>query len=50
MKRKKTSTSKAAKTVRTLPAKTLNAKSAKGVKGGFRIAPYFNVVVDKSGP
>jgi hypothetical protein len=34
MNKKKTRKSKAAKSMRDLPAKTLNAKSAKGVKGG----------------
>jgi type VI protein secretion system component Hcp len=34
MNKKKTRKSKAAKSMRDLPAKTLNAKTAKGVKGG----------------
>ena len=34
MNKKKTRKSKAAKSMRDLPAKTLNAKNAKGVKGG----------------
>ena len=34
MKKKKARKSKAAKSIRDLPAKTVNAKTAKGVKGG----------------
>lgn len=34
MNKKKTRKSKAAKSMRDLPEKTLNAKSARGVKGG----------------
>ena len=34
MNKKKTRKSKAAKSMRDLPAKTLDAKTAKGVKGG----------------
>jgi type VI protein secretion system component Hcp len=34
MNKKKTRKSKAAKSMRDLPEKTLNAKTAKGVKGG----------------
>jgi len=34
MNKKKTRKSKAAKSMRDLPAKTLNPKTAKGVKGG----------------
>jgi hypothetical protein len=39
----KTRKSKAAKVVRNLPVKTLNAESAKGVKGGDEKQKYFEV-------
>jgi hypothetical protein len=37
MKKKKASKSKAARGVRNLPAKTLTAKQARGVKGGHTV-------------
>ncbi len=40
MNKKKTRKSKAAKSMRDLPEKTLNAKTARGVKGGDISIPY----------
>jgi hypothetical protein len=40
VKKKKATKSKAAKSMRDLPAKKLNAKTAKGVKGGDVSIPY----------
>ena len=40
MNKKKTRKSKAAKSMRDLPAKTLNTKTARGVKGGDISIPY----------
>jgi hypothetical protein len=46
MNKKKTRKSKAAKSMRDLPAKTLNAKNAKGVKGGNISISYGKVEVE----
>ena len=46
MNKKKTTKSKAAKSMRDLPAKTLNAKNAKGIKGGNISIPYAKVQVE----
>ena len=46
MNKKKTRKSKAAKSMRDLPEKTLNAKTAKGVKGGDLSIPYGKIQVE----